>query len=232
MQTSSRTCSSRRPAWASARSSCPSAPGSAIPVSTSTTPLPAAIANAFTCGTPVQGSGSRSRQIPGWIRSARPSSRFFGLILGSCASRPPWTHPLGIFDRCNGQGIGQMGHAPKTAASLHELRSRIERGRYEVKPDRVAEAMLRRGHQVRPAASSSTPGLRFQPGSSARLAPASASANGVRPLTVVPRPVVAPDGVVVGDRPAARLRSRSDTAALIASHCSISPPRRRRARAR
>jgi hypothetical protein len=38
-----------------------------------------------------------------------------------------------------------MGHAPKTAASLSELRSRIERGRYEIKPDRVAEAMLRRG---------------------------------------------------------------------------------------
>jgi len=43
-----------------------------------------------------------------------------------------------------------MGHAPKTAASLLELRSRIERGRYEVKPDRVAEAMLRRGVKFGP----------------------------------------------------------------------------------
>jgi hypothetical protein len=38
-----------------------------------------------------------------------------------------------------------MGHTPKTAASLLELRSRIESGRYQVKPDRVAVAMLRRG---------------------------------------------------------------------------------------
>jgi hypothetical protein len=43
-----------------------------------------------------------------------------------------------------------MGHAPKTAASLHELRLRIERGRYEIKPDRVAEAMLRRGIRFEP----------------------------------------------------------------------------------
>ena len=50
-----------------------------------------------------------------------------------------------MFGRSIGQTVGQMGHAPKTAANLHELRSQIERGRYEVKPDRVAEAMLRRG---------------------------------------------------------------------------------------
>ena len=43
-----------------------------------------------------------------------------------------------------------MGQAPKTAASLDELRSRIERGRYEIKPDRVAEAMLRRGLKLDP----------------------------------------------------------------------------------
>jgi len=43
-----------------------------------------------------------------------------------------------------------MGHAPKTATTLHELRLRIERGRYEVKPDRVAEAMLRRGIKFGP----------------------------------------------------------------------------------
>ncbi|MGH2836964.1 MAG: flagellar biosynthesis anti-sigma factor FlgM [Thermoleophilaceae bacterium] len=55
-----------------------------------------------------------------------------------------------MFDRCNGQGMDSMGHAPKTAASLHELRSRIERGRYEIKPDRVAEAMLRRGIRFGP----------------------------------------------------------------------------------
>jgi anti-sigma28 factor (negative regulator of flagellin synthesis) len=41
--------------------------------------------------------------------------------------------------------MSHMGRAPKTSATLEELRARIERGRYEVKPDRVAEAMLRRG---------------------------------------------------------------------------------------
>jgi anti-sigma28 factor (negative regulator of flagellin synthesis) len=33
----------------------------------------------------------------------------------------------------------------KQAQSLEELRARIQLGRYDVKPDRVAEAMLRRG---------------------------------------------------------------------------------------
>ena len=41
--------------------------------------------------------------------------------------------------------MGEMRRQPKTAATVDELRARIERGRYEVKPDRVAEAMLRRG---------------------------------------------------------------------------------------
>ena len=41
--------------------------------------------------------------------------------------------------------MGHMRRAPKTTSTVGELRSRIERGRYEVKPDRVAEAMLRRG---------------------------------------------------------------------------------------
>src|SRR5438128_1469394 len=47
-----------------------------MPVSTSTMPSPLRSAHAFTCGTPGQGSGSRSRQTPGSTRSARPSSRF------------------------------------------------------------------------------------------------------------------------------------------------------------
>ena len=38
-----------------------------------------------------------------------------------------------------------MDHGPKTPPALTELRAKIERGRYEVKPDRVAVAMLRRG---------------------------------------------------------------------------------------
>jgi anti-sigma28 factor (negative regulator of flagellin synthesis) len=48
--------------------------------------------------------------------------------------------------------MNQMRQAPKTSASLEELRSRIARGRYEVKPDRVAEAMLRRRVLFRTAA--------------------------------------------------------------------------------
>src|SRR5947209_6189401 len=47
-----------------------------MPVSTSTTPEPAAIAQALQCGTPGKGSGSRSRHRPGTTRSPRPSSRF------------------------------------------------------------------------------------------------------------------------------------------------------------
>jgi hypothetical protein len=54
--------------------------------------------------------------------------------------------------------MAQMRHAPKSAASLHDLRARIERGRYEVKPDRVAEAMLRRGIVMRPAEPRARPG--------------------------------------------------------------------------
>src|SRR3954464_10210649 len=50
-------------------------PGPCQPVSTSTTPSPAASAQALPCGTPGQGSGTRRRQTPGSTRSPRPSSR-------------------------------------------------------------------------------------------------------------------------------------------------------------
>jgi anti-sigma28 factor (negative regulator of flagellin synthesis) len=40
--------------------------------------------------------------------------------------------------------MGEMRQPLKKVASLDELRFKIERGRYEVKPDRVAEAMIRR----------------------------------------------------------------------------------------
>src|SRR4051794_33979233 len=46
-----------------------------MPVSTRTTPSPAASAHALPCGTPGQGSGRRRRQTPGSTRSPRPSSR-------------------------------------------------------------------------------------------------------------------------------------------------------------
>ena len=49
-------------------------PRSCIPESTSTMPSPAASAQALQCGTPGQGSGSRSRQTPGTTRSPRPAS--------------------------------------------------------------------------------------------------------------------------------------------------------------
>ena len=48
----------------------------------------------------------------------------------------------------------------------------------------------------------STPGFRTPLGSTASFAPRSASANRIRSLAVVPGPVVTPDGVVMGDRPA------------------------------
>src|SRR5947209_7819335 len=59
-----------------ARSSWARDPGSCMPVSISTTPDPAAIAQALPCGTPGHGSGSRRRHRPGSTRSPRPSSRW------------------------------------------------------------------------------------------------------------------------------------------------------------
>ncbi len=41
--------------------------------------------------------------------------------------------------------MNRMRRAPKSAATIDELRAQIARGRYEVKSERVAEAMLRRG---------------------------------------------------------------------------------------
>ena len=85
----SRTCSSRRPTWSSARSRWPSEPGSCVPVSTSTIPSPAAIAQALQCGTPGHGSGRRSRQTPGSTRSPRPTSRGrVGLRMGRDGNCP------------------------------------------------------------------------------------------------------------------------------------------------
>src|SRR5579884_2021558 len=78
---SSRTCSIRRRTWSSARSSCANEPGRCIPVSTSTIPSPAAIAQALQCGTPGQGSGRRRRHRPGSTRSPRPTSRGRGGLM-------------------------------------------------------------------------------------------------------------------------------------------------------
>jgi hypothetical protein len=57
----------------------------------------------------------------------------------------PFAHPSGIFDRYLRQAMDHMRPAPRKPPSLEELRARIERGRYEVKAERVADAMLRRG---------------------------------------------------------------------------------------
>src|SRR5437763_1173605 len=59
----------------SARSRWAIEPGPCQPVSTSTTPSPAARAQALPWGTPGHGSGTRRRQTPGSTRSPRPSSR-------------------------------------------------------------------------------------------------------------------------------------------------------------
>src|SRR5580700_6998217 len=79
VQMSSRTWSTLSPTWAIARSSSAIDPGSCMPVSTSTTPSPAAIAHALQCGTPGSGSGRRKRQSPGMTRSPRPSSCLRGM---------------------------------------------------------------------------------------------------------------------------------------------------------
>src|SRR5919202_1176891 len=73
--TSSRTCSTRRLTISIARSRCAIEPGSCMPQSKRTTPWPDATAHALQCGTPGNGSGSRSRQTPGSTRSPRPTSR-------------------------------------------------------------------------------------------------------------------------------------------------------------
>src|ERR1700721_1014471 len=52
-----------------------------MPVSTSTNPLPLAIAHALQWGIPGHGSGRRRRQRPGRTRSPRPKSRLGGITL-------------------------------------------------------------------------------------------------------------------------------------------------------
>jgi hypothetical protein len=77
------------------------------------------------------------------------------LIAKFRAESGPRDPVLAWYSSADPDTITYVGHTPKTPASLHELRSRIERGRYQVKPDRVAEAMLRRGIKFgsrRPAA--------------------------------------------------------------------------------
>ena len=107
VQTTSRTCSSRRPAWSSARSRWAIEPGSCIPVSTSTTPSPEASAQALQCGTPGHGSGSRSRQTPGSTRSPRPTSRLrVGLRIRRDANVPPHGQALPAPRRRDPQGPG------------------------------------------------------------------------------------------------------------------------------
>src|SRR5215218_7059136 len=71
VQTSRPMSSTPWPAWARARSSWRSRPLPPMPVSKRTIPSPLSIAQALPCGTPGQGSGKRSRQIPGSTFSVR-----------------------------------------------------------------------------------------------------------------------------------------------------------------
>ncbi len=71
VQTTRRTSVIANPAWARASSSSRIRPSPPMPVSKRTTPSPAATAKALPWGTPGQGSGRRSRQTPGRIRSVR-----------------------------------------------------------------------------------------------------------------------------------------------------------------
>ena len=54
-----------------------------MPVSKRTMPSPAATAQALPCGTPGQGSGSRSRQIPGSVFSARGASALSAALIAA-----------------------------------------------------------------------------------------------------------------------------------------------------
>src|SRR5271155_482549 len=72
---------------ASARSRCAREPGWCIPVSNSTTPSPAATAQALQWGTPGHGRGRRRRKTPGSTRSPRPSSCLTTALAGGAADR-------------------------------------------------------------------------------------------------------------------------------------------------
>ena len=115
----------------------------------------------------------------------------------------PWTHPLGIFDRCNGQGIGQRWATPRkqppvcsssargsSAAVTRSSRTGWRRQCSAAGSDSVRAVQQHAGIEVPPRVECAL-------GARQRLG------ERVRSLTVVPGPVIAPDGVVVGDRPAA-----------------------------
>ena len=108
VQASSRTCSSAQADLVHRPLELRHRPGSCMPVSTSTKPEPAAIAQALQCGTPGHGSGSRSRHSPGSTRSPRPSSRsrrhrgrtiLAPRRLRRCDKRRPTTSPGGTSRR-------------------------------------------------------------------------------------------------------------------------------------
>ena len=111
VHTTSRTCSTRSPTWSSARSRCAIDPGSCIPVSTSTTPSPAASAHALQCGTPGHGSGSRRRHTPGSTRSPRPPPGSVSVCArsGTVTWRRPWTRSTDKPPGCDGPPAQDQG---------------------------------------------------------------------------------------------------------------------------
>ena len=101
VQTTRRTCSSRRSHIASARSRLAIESGWCMPVSNSTKPSPALTAQALQCGTPGQGSGKRRRNTPGSTRSPRPSSRLLSDIGHAAETR------LRLLQRRKGDGMAE-----------------------------------------------------------------------------------------------------------------------------
>src|SRR3954454_18686182 len=117
VMTSRRMCSRRRFTWLIASWRCAGEPGSCMPQSNKTTPWPDATAHALQCGTPGNGSGSRSRQTPGSTRSPRPTSR----LRTEGAIEPHDTRPASTWDM--GKRSRARGRAEKLEAPTSEYRS-------------------------------------------------------------------------------------------------------------
>ena len=184
-----------------ARSSCSSAPGAAIPQSTSTTPDPDAIAHPFTCGTADHGSGSRRRHRPGSTRSARASSRRRG-----AAARVRLLRPLGVARsshylrrvgrraRRRRQEGGSAAAAPthrvrrQPTATSCVLRERVSAGTATCATGRSSQRPARRRRTVGSAGASSCSSASRSRGRSpdcpSRGSPTSSAATGWR----TPRP--------------------------------------------
>src|SRR2546430_10223918 len=99
-------------------------PGPCQPVSTSTTPSPAASAHALPCGTPGHGSGTRRRHTPGSTRSPRPSSR----LRRAVAMRPLGCQTADSKEGPDMATTEQASSAAEVARSYFGALARADRG--------------------------------------------------------------------------------------------------------